>query len=91
MSLFFFYRKRKMGDERLKSRWEFIGRIADDEVRKLYLGKKIKMGRSYGTPFIRSSLFKRVFDEVLSSLGISAPITATLLLDKSSSSVKNLP
>lgn len=49
----YFYRKRKMGDERLKSRWEFIGRIADDEVRKLYLGKKIKMGRSYGTPFIR--------------------------------------
>ncbi len=49
----YFYRKRKMGDKRLKSRWEFIGRIADDEVRKLYLGKKIKMGRSYGTPFIR--------------------------------------
>jgi Uncharacterized protein conserved in bacteria len=49
----YFFRDRKLGDERLKSRWEFIGRIADDKVRELYLGRKLKMGRSYGTPFIR--------------------------------------
>ncbi|MDC1424321.1 hypothetical protein N8193_01175 [Gammaproteobacteria bacterium] len=49
----YFFRDRKFGDERLKSRWEFIGRIADDEVRNIYLGRKLEMDRSYGTPFIR--------------------------------------
>ena len=49
----YFFRDRKLGDERLKKRWEFIGRIADDDVRNLYLRKKIRMKRSYGTPFQR--------------------------------------
>ena len=49
----YFFRDRKLGDERLKKRWEFIGRIADDAVRNLYLRKKIRMKRSYGTPFQR--------------------------------------
>ncbi|MEX9948615.1 hypothetical protein AB7X11_08875 [Providencia alcalifaciens] len=34
-------------------RWEFIGRKASDDIRKLYVGKRIDKDRSYGTPFVK--------------------------------------
>lgn len=37
----------------LENRWEFIGRKATDEVRKLYIGKVINKTRSYGSPFVK--------------------------------------
>ncbi len=36
-----------------KGRWEFIGRIADEEIRQIYIGNLIEKNRSYGTPFIK--------------------------------------
>ncbi len=39
--------------KRDSDRWEFIGRKADDSVRKLYVGKVINRDRSYGTPFVK--------------------------------------
>ena len=49
----YFFRDRKLGDERLKNRHEFVGVIAPDEIRSRYKNKKIKLVRSYGTPFQR--------------------------------------
>lgn len=34
-------------------RWEFIGRIADESVRKLYVGRVLERDRSYGDPFVK--------------------------------------
>ncbi|MEW2741473.1 hypothetical protein ABZ131_20135 [Providencia rettgeri] len=34
-------------------RWEFVGRKADEEIRRLYVGKTINRDRSYGTPFVK--------------------------------------
>lgn len=39
--------------KRDSERWEFIGRKAEDSVRKLYVGKVINKDRSYGTPFVK--------------------------------------
>ena len=47
----YFFRDRKLGDERLKNRYEFVGAIAPDKIRSRYKGKLIKLVRSYGTPF----------------------------------------
>lgn len=49
----YFFRDRKLGDERLKKRYEFVGAIAPNEIRSRYKGKLIKLDRSYGTPFQR--------------------------------------
>jgi hypothetical protein len=37
----------------ISKRWEFIGCIADDEIRRLYCGKLVKKDRSYGIPFVK--------------------------------------
>ncbi|EPO1520899.1 LEM-3-like GIY-YIG domain-containing protein, partial [Escherichia coli] len=34
-------------------RYEFVGRIADEHIRKLYVGKLIKKPPSYGSPFVK--------------------------------------
>ncbi len=47
------YFTRTFSGRDISARWEFVGRKADDSVRKLYKGKLIKKERSYGTPFIR--------------------------------------
>ncbi|QJD77271.1 hypothetical protein [Spirosoma rhododendri] len=36
-------------DTNLTNRWEFVGHVAPESVRSLYIGKKIV--RSYGSPF----------------------------------------
>lgn len=41
------------GINNLTRRKEFIGTVAEDEVRVLYIDKVIDMPRSYGTPFIK--------------------------------------
>jgi uncharacterized protein len=46
-----FFSERKLGDLRLKNRYEFVGVIAPNEIRSRYKGKLIKLDRSYGTPF----------------------------------------
>ena len=46
-----FFRDKKLGDVRLKNRYEFVGAIASNEIRSRYKGKLIKLDRSYGTPF----------------------------------------
>ena len=47
------YFTRELDPERLsKSKWEFVGRKAPEEIRKLYVGKIIKKDRSYGSSFI---------------------------------------
>ena len=35
------------------NRFEFVGRIADKEIRELYVGKLIKKSRSHGSPFVK--------------------------------------
>ncbi len=47
------YFTRKLNIEIIKNRYEFIGKIADDNIRKKYKGKLIKKNRSYGNPFIK--------------------------------------
>ena len=47
------YFTRKLNIEIMKNRYEFIGKIADDNIRKKYKGKLIKKNRSYGNPFIK--------------------------------------
>ena len=37
----------------ISSRWEFVGKKADNDIRKLYVGKLINKDRSFGTPFVR--------------------------------------
>lgn len=37
----------------LKDRWEFIGRKAPDDLRKLYIGKLIEKDRAYGNSFVK--------------------------------------
>ena len=49
----YFYRSRHLGDERLKNRFEFLGVLAQEEIRNRYKGKLIALDRSYGTPFQR--------------------------------------
>ena len=49
----YFYRSRHLGDERLKNRFEFLGVLAQEEIRNRYKGKLIALERSYGTPFQR--------------------------------------
>ena len=47
------YFTRELDPERLSScKWEFVGRKAPEEIRKLYVGKIIKKDRSYGSSFI---------------------------------------
>jgi uncharacterized protein len=46
-----FFRDRKLGDLRLKKRYEFVDAIAPNQIRSRYKGKLIKLDRSYGTPF----------------------------------------
>lgn len=36
----------------LHKRWEFVGTVAPDAIRDLYVGKKIEIERSYGSPFV---------------------------------------
>ncbi len=40
-------------DVDISKRWEFIGRIAKEEIRDLYLGKLIEKERSFGSPFVK--------------------------------------
>ncbi len=47
------YFTRSPEDVYLKGRWEFIGRIANEEIRKLYIGNVIEKKRSYSSPFVR--------------------------------------
>ncbi|PRY43059.1 hypothetical protein CLV58_104190 [Spirosoma oryzae] len=47
------YETRSFSESHLTNRWEFVGRVASDAVRDLYLGKKIAMERSYGAPFMK--------------------------------------
>jgi hypothetical protein len=47
------YFTRNFDESDISKRWEFIGRIANEEVRNLYNGKLIDKERSYGTPFIK--------------------------------------
>ena len=47
----YFFRDIKLGDARLKKRYEFVGAIAPNDIRSRYKGKLIKLDRSYGTPF----------------------------------------
>ncbi len=47
------YFTRKLDTEKMKNRYEFIGKIADENIRKKYKGKLIKKNRSYGNPFIK--------------------------------------
>ena len=48
------YFSRVLDPERLKNaRWEFVGRKAPEEIRKLYVGKIIEKSRSYGSSFVR--------------------------------------
>jgi len=49
----YFYRRRQLGDESLKNRFEFLGVLAQEEIRNRYKGKLIDLARSYGTPFQR--------------------------------------
>lgn len=37
----------------ISKRWEFIGKIAEEDIRNLYNGKLIEKERSYGSPFIK--------------------------------------
>jgi len=46
------YFTREFTDEDLAGRKEFIGRIAEPEVRDIYKGKAIEMPRSYGSPLV---------------------------------------
>ena len=47
------YFTRELDPERLPTcKWEFVGRKAPEEIRKLYVGKIIKKERSYGSSFI---------------------------------------
>jgi uncharacterized protein len=51
------YFTRTLSTARLKfARWEFVGRKAPDEIRKLYNGRIIEKPRSYGDPFIKVGL-----------------------------------
>jgi hypothetical protein len=52
----YFYRSRQLGDERLKNRFEFLGVLAQQDIRDRYKGKLIELKRSYGTPFQRVGL-----------------------------------
>jgi len=47
------YFTRHIDPEILKDRWEFVGRIAEEEIRKLYVGKIIEKERSYGSSFVK--------------------------------------
>ncbi len=47
------YFTRHIDSEILKDRWEFVGRIAEEEIRKLYVGKIIEKERSYGSSFVK--------------------------------------
>ena len=48
------YFSRELDPERLKTnRWEFVGRIAPDSIRSLYVGRIIERPRSYGDPFVQ--------------------------------------
>lgn len=49
----YFYRNRQLGDERLRNRFEFLGVLAQEDIRNKYKGKLIDVKRSYGTPFQR--------------------------------------
>jgi hypothetical protein len=45
------FTRKPTGD--ISRRWEFVGCIAPDEVRKLYVGNLLKTERSYGAPFVK--------------------------------------
>jgi uncharacterized protein len=48
------YFSRELDPERLKAnRWEFVGRIAPEKIRSLYVGSIIDRPRSYGDPFVK--------------------------------------
>jgi hypothetical protein len=47
------YFTRTFSEERRQGRWEFVGKIADEEIRSLYVGKKIEKPRSYGFGFVK--------------------------------------
>ena len=48
------YFTRELHPERLKTNpWEFVGRIAPEDIRSLYVGRIIERPRSYGDPFVK--------------------------------------
>lgn len=47
------YITRSLEDVNRKGRWEFVGQIADEYVRQLYIGNVIERERSYGSPFVK--------------------------------------
>jgi hypothetical protein len=47
------YFTRNLDTKKIKNRYEFVGKIAPEELRIKYKGKLIKRKRSYGNPFIK--------------------------------------
>tara|TARA_B100000780_G_C21055437_1_gene424013 strand:+ start:189 stop:956 length:768 start_codon:yes stop_codon:yes gene_type:complete len=49
----YFTRDIDINSEKVKRRFEFVGRKASDEIRNLYVGNVIQKPRSYGDPFVK--------------------------------------
>jgi hypothetical protein len=47
------YFTRTFENKDISKGWEFVGRIASEEIRKLYCGKLVEKERSYGSPFVK--------------------------------------
>lgn len=47
------YKTRSLTPENMANRWEFVGHVAPDSVRDLYVGKEIERPKGWGRPVVK--------------------------------------